>query len=238
MNSQQLTKIFLRLLIGSIVVGALIGIAAIGIPSENWEYQFKILMTTGIVAGASVCGLACGGCMTRGHRVLPTAGLVLTGVSAALLLVGMWAEVNVHWYWMTSVSLVFFAIACSHLSMLFMANLAGGYWWAYLVAYQLILGRAALLAGGVVFEWFDRNDGYWRLTGVVAILVAAITLLIPVFHRFSREEVAAAQAEADPLFAVESEIAAAKKRLIELQNKRQMLLGRQPIETDEAPVRT
>src|SRR5262245_25186428 len=113
MNSQQLTKIFLRLLIASIAAGTLIGIAAIGIPSKNWEYQFKILMTTAIIAGASICGLACGGCLTRGHRVLPTAGLVLTGTSAALSLIGMWAEVNLEWYWKTTVSLVFFAIACS-----------------------------------------------------------------------------------------------------------------------------
>jgi hypothetical protein len=231
MNSQQLTKIFLRLFIASVVAGALIGIAAIGIPNDHWEYQLKILLTTGIIAAASICGLACGGCLTRGHRVLPTAGLVLTGLSATLLLFGLWAEPHSEWYWKTSVSLVFFAIACSHLSLLFMANLAGSYRWAYLVAYQLILGLAALLTGGVVFELFERNQGYWRLTGVVSILVAAITLLVPVFHRFSREEVAAAKADADPLFAVESEIAALKKRLIELQNKRQTLLGREPIDT-------
>jgi hypothetical protein len=233
MNSQRLTKIFLRVFIASVVAGALVGIAAIGIPSENWEYQLKVLLTTGIIAGASICGLSCGGCLTRGHRVLPTAGLVLTGITAALLLIGMWAEINLHWYWQITISLVFFAVACSHLSMLFMANLAGSYRWAYLVAYQLILGLAALLAGGVVFELFERNPGYWRLTGVVAILVAAITLLIPVFRRFSRVEVAAAQADADPLFAVESEIAAMKKRLIELENKRRMLLGRQPIGTGD-----
>jgi hypothetical protein len=60
----------------------------------------------------------------------------------------------------------------------------------------------------------------------LSILVAAITLMIPVFHRFSREEVAAQQAEADPLFAVEEELARVKKRLIELENRRRVLLGR------------
>ncbi len=237
MNSQRLTKIFLRLFIAAVVGGALVGIAAIGVPSDHWEYRIKILLTTAIIAGASICGLACGGCLTRGHRLLPTAGLALTGVSAALLLVGLWAQIDAEWFWKTTVSLAFFAVACSHLSMLFLANLAGSYRWSYLVAYQLILGMAALLTGGVVFELFERNQGYWRLTGVVAILVAAITLLIPVFHRFSREEVAAAAAEADPLFALESEIAVVKKRLIELQNKRQILLGRQPIEAGDESIR-
>lgn len=227
MNSQRLTKIFLRVFIVSIAATALIGIAAIGIPTKNWEYEFKILMTTCVVAGASICGLACGGCMSRGHRVLPTAGLVLTGISAVLLLVGMWAEVNSELFWKVTASVVFFAVACAHLSMLFMANLAGVYRWAYVFAYQLIFGLATLMAAGVAFEFFDRGgDGYWRLTGVVAILVAAITLLVPVFHRMSRDEVAAMQAEADPLLVVESEIAVTKKRLMELENKRRMLLGR------------
>ena len=109
--------------------------------------------------------------------------------------------------------------------MLFMANLAGSYRWAYLVAYQLILGLATLLVAGLVFGFFD-NEGYWRLTGVISILVAAITLMIPVFHRFSREEVAKQQAEVDPLFAVEEEIASLKKRLMALESKRQMLVVR------------
>ena len=68
-----------------------------------------------------------------------------------------------------------------------MANLAGSYRWAYLVAYQLILGLATLLTAGMVFELFN-NEAYWRFTGVISILVAAITLMIPVFHRISREE--------------------------------------------------
>src|SRR5262245_51641071 len=132
MNSQRLTKLFLRLFIVSIVAAALVGTAAISIPSQNWEFEFKVFLTTAIIAGASICGLACGSCLTRGHRILPTAGLVLTGISACLLLIGMWPEVNSEVYWKITSSLSFFAVACAHLSMLYMANLAGSYRWAYL----------------------------------------------------------------------------------------------------------
>jgi hypothetical protein len=225
MDSQRLTKLFLRVFIASIVVAAVMGIIAIGVPSQNWELELRIFLTTATIAGASVCGLACGGCLTRGHRILPTAGLMLTGLSACLLLVGIWAEVNSEAYWKATASLSFFAVACAQLSMLFMANLAGGYRWAYLVAYQLILGLATLLTAGIVFEFFNE-EAYWRFTGVISILVAAITLMIPVFHRFSRDEVAAQQAEADPLFAVDEEVASLKKRLVALESKRQVLLGR------------
>lgn len=229
MNSQRLTKIFLRVFIASIVATALVGIVAISGVTKNWDVEIKIFLTTAIIAGASICGLACGGCLTRGHTILPGAGLVLTLVGACLLLVGMWIEIHSEFYWKATSSVSIFAVACAHLSMLFMANLAGGYRWAYLVAYQLILGLAALLTVGLIFEIF-QNEGYWRLTGVVSILVAAITLLIPVFHRFSREEVAAQQAAGDPLFAVDEEIARVKKRLLELESKRRVLLGRTDVE--------
>ena len=70
------------------------------------------------------------------------------------------------------------------------------------------------------------------------MLVAAITLLIPVFHYMSRDHFAAAQAEADPLFVVEEEIARVKKRLIELENKRRVLLGRvEIIGAEDGPAR-
>jgi hypothetical protein len=225
MNSRHLTKIALRLFIVSVCAAALVGIWAIAIPSENWDFRFKVFLTTAIIAAASVCGLACGGCFSRGHRILPGAGLGLAIISAVLLLVGMWSEIPSESYWKVTVSLSFFAVACAHLSMLFMANLAGSYRWAYLIAYQLILGLAALLSAGAVFEYFDE-EGFWRLTGVISILVAAVTLLIPIFHRFSRDAVIAAAANADPLFAVEEEIARLKKRLLELEHKRRVLLER------------
>lgn len=237
MNASRLAKLCLRIFIVSIVVTAVIGIAAISIPGSLRWYEIKILLTTLTIAAASVCGLASGGCLSRGHTILPVSGLVLTGITAVLFLVGIWSEPRAETFWKTSFVLLFYAVACAHLSMLYMANLAGSYRWSYLVAYQLILGLATLLAVGIVFE-FIETEAYWRFTGVVSILVAAITLLIPVFHYLSRDIVAAAQAEADPLFAVEEQIARLKKQLIELENKRRMLLGRPEIGAEDGPARS
>jgi hypothetical protein len=221
-----LTKWFLRIFIVSIIVTALIGAAAIAAPGSGWMEEAKVLLTTVTIAAASVCGLACGGCLQRGHKVLPIAGLILTGISAVMILIGLWPEIEWEAYWKITACLSFFAVACAHLSMLLMANLAGSYRWAYLAAYQLILGLAALLAVGVVTDILFEKEDYVRLTGVVSVLVAAITLLIPVFHYLSRDVVAAMRAETDPLFVVEEEIARVKKQLIELENKRRLLLGR------------
>jgi hypothetical protein len=225
-DSRPFNKILLRLFIVSIISTAVLGIVALSFPTESWALEIKACLTTAILTAASVCGLACGGCLTRGHRVLPMAGLVLTPISACLLLLGMWVEIESETYWKLAACLAIFAVACAHLSMLFMANLAGSYRWAYLAAYQLVFGLAAMVTVGIVFELFG-NDRFWRLTGGVSILVAAITLLIPVFHYMSRELATVARTDDDPLFAVEQEIARTKKNLIELENKRRILLGRQ-----------
>jgi hypothetical protein len=231
MIGPSLTKFFLRVFIVSTCATALTGIFALTVPGEIDWLEIKILLTTLVIAGASICGLACGGCLTRGHTILPTAGLVLTGVAGVLLIIGLWTEVDSEIYWKFSAGLSFFAVACALLSMLFLANLAGSYRWAFLVAYQVVLGLATLLAAAVFYEDLFDNESYVRFTGVVSILVAAVTLLIPVFHYLSRDMFAEAQAQADPLFVVEEEIARVKKRLIELENKRRTLLGREPIET-------
>jgi MFS family permease len=150
----------------------------------------------------------------------------LTAIAAVLLMVGMWVEVNSEWYWKATVVVSVYAVGCSHLSMLFLADLAPGYRWAYVVAYQLILGLATLLSAIAVFEQESYESG-WRLTGALSILVAAITLLVPVFHYMSREAIAAAKHSDDPVCAVDEEIAWLKKRLIELESRRRQLLGRE-----------
>ena len=237
MNATRLTKLFLRLFIISICATAITGVIAISVPSGSSWFGLQIFFTTATIAGASVCGLACGGCLTRGHRVLPLAGLFFTRLLAPTWLAAIWIDnylpdIYVYIAW----SLLVYAIACAHLSLLFMANLAGAYRWAYVVAYQLILGLATLLAALVWFRDLGATEVYWRLTGAISILVAAITLLIPVFQYLSRNQIEVAHAVSDPLFAVEEEIARLKKRLIDLEGKRHSLLGRTGTEAEDAAV--
>src|SRR5262245_37463216 len=134
MDSKRLTKLSLRLFIVSIVATALVGIFAISVPTDNWDFELKIVLTTLTIAGASVCGLACGACLSRGHVVLPSCGLFLAVLGGVLSLFGIWAvdwfRGNSNWefwegYWKLTFAISCFAVACAHLSMLFMANLAG-----------------------------------------------------------------------------------------------------------------
>ena len=53
-----------------------------------------------------------------------------------------------------------------------------------MVAYIIILFGAALIANMMWFEIYD--EGIFRLLAVAVILDAAITIVIPIFHRLSR----------------------------------------------------
>jgi hypothetical protein len=57
-----------------------------------------------------------------------------------------------------------------------------------------------------------------------------------VFHWLSRKSAQVYEAEVDQLFAVEEELARVKKRLMELENKRRILLGREQLGIAERPM--
>jgi hypothetical protein len=222
-NQSQFTRVCLRLFIVSVIASALVGAAALAIPTGNWDFEIKVFLTTLIIAGASVCGLACGGCWTLGKRVLPGIGVACTVIAASLGLLMLWGEIGEEQLGKTVIVITTFAIACSHLSMLLLAKLHRSYQWAQLVAYQVILGLAILISAGIVFEFFD-NEGYWRLTGVVSIASAAITLIIPVLWRLSRDLDDHEVASTDSILKIDEEIARCKKELMDLQAKRLRLL--------------
>ncbi len=242
-NQSQFTRVCLRLFIASVVASALVGAAALAIPTGNWEFEIKVFLTTLIIAGASVCGLACGGCWTLGHRALPAVGVACTLVAACLGLVMVWGEVVDEVLGKSVMIATTFGVACSHLSMLLLAKLHRSYRWAHLVAYQVILGLAVLIAAGIVFEFFD-NEGYWRLTGVLSIASAAITLIIPVLWRLSRDLDDRDVANADSILQIDEQIARCKKELMDLQAKRVRLLDAErsaeasPFSTSEKEVAT
>ena len=221
----RLTQSCLRVFVASVVASAISGAVAVsGATGLDW-LEVRVFATTLIVAGTSVCGLACVGCLTRGHRVIPSIGIALAVVSGVLALTGVWGSVDEKWFWKTLVLVIAFGIASAHLSLLFMADLRGAYRWAHVAAYQVIYGLAGLIAAGVMFDLFD-SEPYWRLTGVLSVASAALTLLIPVLHYFSRGLAQAAADDTDPVLRIDEQIAYHKKRLNDLVAERERLLGR------------
>jgi hypothetical protein len=187
-----LTKLALRTLISSVVISAALGIFAI-LSGGGWQ-QARILFTTASISGASMCMLACAALWERRQTPESLPGIALALCGAVLVITGIWAEFDSEWYWKGTATVVVFAIASAHMCLLSLASLAHRYSWALAVAAIAIFGLAIIISWMVVAE--EAGAGWFRLMGVTAILVASMSILIPIFHRFSASQEAAPRLQA------------------------------------------
>lgn len=212
------TKAFLYSLVASVLLSALLGIIAILSGKFGW-FEIRIILTTVAIAAGSICGLACSAYLTTtAGRALPLTGIVLAFVAAALIIAGMWSDARSEAYWNLTTSTSVFAVAFAHLSLLSMARLAAKFQWSLATAYVIILGVACLIVAMIYFELHDI--AMFQLLGVVAIADAAISILVPIFHRLSRSELPIPEAEFKPTdreCEIESEIRQLKRQIAELE---------------------
>jgi hypothetical protein len=176
-------KVALWLLIASVAVSALLGIWAILSGDSGW-LQERILLSTLTLTGASICSLACATLWESGRiRLVPQAGILLAGIGAVLVIIGIWRDVPTDSYGKLTIACWFLAVATAHACLLSLARLSSRFAWVLLLAYGLIY----LLAGlGIYLVFASPTDNdFYRLAGVVAILVGAISLIVPILHRLS-----------------------------------------------------
>ena len=222
MNTTQpfpVKKAFLHALCWSVGLSALLGIVAILSGRFGW-FEVRILLTTISISVGSICGLASGAYLAVARKQpLPWIGIALTMLAVSLVVFGIWMESSIHSdnYWKLAASASVFAVACAHLSLLSMARLAEWFRWSMAAAYVTILGVAGLIVLMIVGE--ADGVGMFQLLGVAAIVDAAITILIPIFHRLSKSELVVADNAALSVAKSDRdlEIERLRKRLAELE---------------------
>src|SRR5262245_54600516 len=120
-KSFPVTKVFLYTLIGSILIGAILGIASILWGNWGW-LEGRVLLTAATIAASSICGMACGAYWSTSRgRLVPGIGIALTILGAVLVLTGIWGEIHAKEYWKTTASIAVFSVALGHLSLLSIA---------------------------------------------------------------------------------------------------------------------
>jgi hypothetical protein len=225
----RIKRVLLYILVASVLLGAGLGIAAVLRNTWTW-FEVRVLLTTAILAGASVCGLACDLSRTpQGWNLLPITGLMLTLAATAVLLSLIWDTPVTHGAadflsraaWCLSVA----AIATAHVSLLSVARLAPRFFWMFPVAYVVIYGLASMLCAVAISE---RVEEQIRPIAVLAILDVAVTLVIPLLHRLSLTDISFAQRslmDDQNLAAIDVEIEKLQRRLKELLALRERLLA-------------
>lgn len=239
MGNMSLKTFFLYLFVCSIVLSALMGIWAI-ISGEFGDLQGRVLATTSTVVGASILGLACGAYLEKPQArrlpaaVVPVLGIILTVISAAIMFWLIWdddAWVNDALMKFISTSTIF-ALSFAQLSLLSLARLSRRFLWSLVLAYLIILALASLISAIIVFELYGDGSFIGRLIGVLAVIDASMTVMIPIFHWLSRDEFA--NSPTPTIERIDKEIADLRSRISQLERQREDILRSQ---ADEAGVK-
>ena len=227
-DAHKLKRPLLYLLVASVILAVVLGIAIVLRNEWGW-FEVRVILTTLTIAAASVCGLACDVSRAlRGYNLLARSGMALAVVAAALVLLAMWSDVNSKVYWKVTISATVFAIATAHVCLLSVARLARRFRWVQTVAYQVIYGLALLIV--IVFIWQIDNQHMFQMIAAVSILDAGLTLVIPILHRISKTDPTTPPPltlfEEKNVAAIDGEILQLKKRIAELEKLREEIVRR------------
>jgi hypothetical protein len=226
----NLKKFFLYLLICSIALSALMGIWAI-LSGEFGELQARVLGTTLTVVGTSILGLACGAFLesprSRTNYALffvPFGGIILAVLSAAITLWLIWGVTG--WgsegIYKTLFVFIMFAFSLAQLSLLSLARLSKRFRWAIIAAYAAVLALASIVSFLIIVEPHSDDGTVMRLIGVLAVVAAALTVMIPILHRLSRTEFV--DVEMPSVAGIDSEIDHLKAQIERLEKQREDIL--------------
>ncbi len=169
------------------------GIWAI-LSDEFGETQGKILFTTLTVVGTSILGLACGAFFESPRsaklKPIPLIGIALAVLCGSTCFWLIWENVGYRGDGIFKLSLISFVCAFSlaQLSLLSMARLANRFRWSLVTAYIVIFALDLIICPIIAFELSGDDGLVIRLIGILSVVAASLTVMIPIFHWLSRTE--------------------------------------------------
>ena len=189
MQRPRVKPLFLYSFITSVAVSAVIGIAVI-LLGDFGEFETMVLLTALTVTVTSILGLACGAYLeTRRGRVIPVSGIVLALVSAVLWIYLIWhGTVQNDIFVKSLLSATVLAASCAHVSLLSLARLDRRFLWSRVAVHVVVWALAAFLLFLIWNPTWIDEQYTGRIIGVLSLLIAALTVLTPVFHKLSAAE--------------------------------------------------
>jgi hypothetical protein len=165
----------------SVAVNAALGVAAL-VLGEFSETHARALGTSLAVTGAFLIALSCLPAWERWRLgPVPTIGTCLGFVAFTFVIVGLWSGTDSDVFARTMGTLMTSAVACAVACLLSIPTLAPRFRPA-LTAALLLIAIAGVMV--VVGMWLDPSSSWYaRSLGVVAVLLAAVAVSIPVLHR-------------------------------------------------------
>lgn len=184
MDYTETRKLSLKLFIGFLGLTALVAIVCV-LSGDFGSLQIKILLTSTTISAASICAMSCAAFIEK--RKLATLGLGGIGfavVSAALVILGVWAEIEAEGFWKLTGSVSVVAVGLAHAFLLVLPELDAGHRWAQFGT-VITIGVLALQIIVAIFGEIE-SEGYYQILAAVAILVALGTLVVPILMKLRK----------------------------------------------------
>ena len=218
MQKLNLKKIFLYLLISSISISAILGIAII-LLGDFGEIELKVLLTTLVISCMSILGLACGASIDSGRgKILPFAGIFSAIISGIVWIILIWVERESGEFFAKFVmTITVLAIALSHLSLISLARLDKKFSWAIFAVFGAVIALVGLILALIWVTQTFESEITFRLLGVLSIITSALTIIIPIFHKLSDN--------LDETEMIDAEIEKLKTRLAELEKRKETMVN-------------
>jgi len=196
--SMFLNGIFFEKMLGKILplVGfVLTGIAAVLCISTIWDaLEFRVFLTIIVLLFANFFLFPFSFYYEdRKKPLLPIVGSISTIIAALLSIRAIWSfPANEFLERLFFVSVVL-AVACFYLSLIFMVTLAKKFAWSVITVQIAVWLLAAILIWLIVFE--PRPNTFLseiisRISVILAIIITAFTVMIPIFYRLNISELA------------------------------------------------
>jgi hypothetical protein len=167
----------------AVALSAALGVYAL-VGGGFGDTEGKVLGTSLLVTAAAVIALAAAVALEGGRLGrLPYLGVAAAIAGFGMLVVGVWAELDVDAYLRTAFTLVVVSLAVGYMGLIGLARLPGRQQWTVTAAYVLAGVAAGMIAAAIWFE--PPAEAYWRGGGVVFILLAAATVTVPILHRMA-----------------------------------------------------
>jgi hypothetical protein len=214
----NLKRIFLYLFIASVGLSALIGIGVI-LFGDRGDFETMVMLTALTVTVTSILGLSCGAFLETGRgRVIPYIGIILALISAIMWIYLIWnGTVHNDLFVKSLMSATLLSASCSHISLISLANLDKRFIWSRFAIQAAVWSLTAYFLFLIWNpNWVDEQVS-GRIIGVMSIVVAALTVVTPVFHKLSHKEPSVAE--------IDTEILALRGRLAQLEADRETLVS-------------
>jgi hypothetical protein len=149
------------------------------------DFEGKVLVTTSVIAGASICALCCSAYSGRvQNHAVGGGGILLAAASAVLIISGVWGQFHAPAYWKTTAIVAVFAVATAHCLTLLLVRLPDSHRWLRALTTINIYLLATVVA--VMIVWQTGDGSVFKLAAVLAIVAALETLVIPILSRVAR----------------------------------------------------